>query len=179
MIDTITFRFDIELDQEHLLHWQRTVVQKANGACYMNFSLDITTDNGTSIRCTYHPRSYKGQPLLLIEFSLPKLLYGNNCTMLVDIEKGIDKANEALFDVPGFPVLDLQDAIINRLDVCYNHQVENLVPYFIKALQYLEFPRRKTKPYTTEGVQYYNKQKSTKFYDKQKECGDPAAHGIR
>ena len=178
MLDTVTFRFDIELDQEHLLYWQRTVVHKANGAFYLYFKLDVTLENGASIRCTYNPHNYKGQPLLLIEFSLPKLVYGNNYTMLVDLEMGIDKANEVLSHIPGLPVLDLRDAIINRLDICYNHQVGGLVPYFIKALQFLEYSRRDTKPYTTEGVQYYNGQRSTKFYDKQKECGDPAAHGI-
>ena len=80
--------------------------------------------------------------------------------------------------VTGIPKVNLWFGILARLDVCYNHKVGELVPYYIDALQSLEYSRRKTGPWTTEGVQYKNKQMSTKFYDKEKESGNSEAYGI-
>jgi hypothetical protein len=56
--------------------------------------------------------------------------------------------------------------------------VGELVSYFIDALQSLEYSRRQTGPYTTQGAQYWNKQVCSKFYGKEKESGSTAAYGI-
>jgi hypothetical protein len=98
--------------------------------------------------------------------------------MLNNLEEEITQANEVLAGIPVLPSINLWNGVLNRLDVCYNHQVGDLVSYLIKSLQQLEKPHRKTKPYTSEGVEYFSKLVSTKFYNKEKESGDPKAHGI-
>ena len=128
--------------------------------------------NSAPIKYTY----YLYSRLLKIEFSLPHVIYGNNIQMIDNIKDAIDIANSKLPVIPGVPSVDLWTGIIYRLDPCYNHQVGELVPYYIDALQSLEYSHRKTGPYTTQGVQYNNKQVSTKFYNKEKKCGNPAAY---
>jgi hypothetical protein len=67
------------------------------------------------------------------------------------------------------PPLDLWEGVLYRLDVYYNHQVKSLVPHFIKALFSLDYSHRKPERYTNQGVQFYSKLSTTKFYDKRKE----------
>jgi hypothetical protein len=126
--------------------------------------------NGSSIRYTYYP--YLKSGLLKIEFSLPNILYGNNVQMIYDIEKAIDTANLIMPDIPGIPQVDLWAGILYRLDICYNFQVSDLVSWYIKALLPLEYPYRRTRPYTSQGVQYENKQVILRIYDKARERKD-------
>jgi hypothetical protein len=74
--------------------------------------------------------------------------------------------------VPGIPDLDLWEGVLYRLDVCYNFQVGDLVLWYIKALQYLEYDYRRTRPYNSQGVQFENSQGVLKIYDKERERRD-------
>ena len=135
-------------------------------------------DGDVSVRSTYLDHSYTGDPLLMVEFSLPKLLYGNNYQMIDNIQEAIEIANEKLALVPYLPPLDIGKGVLNRLDYCYNYQVGDLVSYYINAISRLSYPHRRTKPHPSEGVQFQSKHKTTKFYDKQRECGYTEASGI-
>lgn len=178
MIDTIALTFESEVGEDELSHWDRTIAEKSDGRFNIVYRLNVVLKNNATVQCTYYPRNYQGTPQLIIEFSLPKLVLRNNYTMLFDIEGAIQCANETISMIQGLPSLDLRHGVLYRLDICYNHQVGDLVPYYIGALQHLKYPRRKTAPYSDEGVQFRNKQQSTKFYDKEKECGSSEAHGI-
>jgi len=111
-------------------------------------------------------------------------VFGDNVYMVYDIEGAINQANLFLLSIPGIPGIDIWEGILYRLDICYNFQVGRLVPFYIQDLLPLEIPRRKTRPYTNQGVQYGNKQVALKLYSKEQYYIDkklpvnPDARGI-
>ena len=178
MIDTVVIKFITIIEKEILFNWEKLLSSKPDGRRFIRFMHNIKLDNNVSIKCTYYPYSFDRKPLLTIELSLPHIVYGNNFTMLFDLDKGISRANTLLSKIPIIPSLDIGEGKIIRLDACYNHHVGEDLPFYIKALRPLKYSHRKTMPYTDEGVQFYSKQISTKFYDKERECKDSRAKGI-
>jgi len=177
MIDTLGVWFLIPISKAVLESWG--FERHPKGKYFnMHYRLNISVGNGAVVTFTYLPYSYLRAPMLNLEFSLPHLLVGNNIHLVSNIEQAVAQANECLPKVEGIPVLNLWDGVLYRLDVCYDHKVGDLVPFYIQALQALEYSRRSTLPYTSQGVQYKNQQVTTKFYDKHKESGNPAALGI-
>jgi len=140
------------------------------------------TEKGAVIRAIYYPQNDRfSLPMTLFEVSLPKVLYGNNVDLIDDeatLKEAILEANKAIRNIRIFPEVDLGLGLLTRLDIAYNYQVGESVYGYIRALRDLEYPRRKTMPYLNEGVQYMSKSVTTKFYNKERECGDMAAHGI-
>lgn len=130
------------------------------------------------VKYTYYPLAYNELPLLTLEVSLPKLIHGNNFQMIGSIDGTIQMANLILEMVPHVPRLDLAEGVLLRLDMCYNHQVGELVDDYIKAIGNLDFPHRRTKHHRNEGAEFRSKHKTTKFYNKQREAGTPDAWGI-
>lgn len=177
MIDTIGIQFTFAIEKMYLNEWEYFNGGKKKGFVIWH-RLTIPTSNGAEVTYTYYPYVLHGLPLLKIEFSLPHLLYGNNISLVVDLKAGVDEANKLLPHVPGIPAFDIWEGELYRIDFCYNHQVGDLVPWYTTALQHLEMSRRRTSPYTSEGVQYSNKQVATKFYNKEKKPENPLAHGI-
>lgn len=178
MIDTIVVKFHVRVDPESLCYWDKEVKLKPNGRFSWKYVLNSTTDNGAMIKCTYYPMSYDGFPLLLVDFSIPHVVFGNNIKMNYDINQAVEYSNAVISGILGIPKIDLWDGTLHRLDIFYNHDVGDLVPHYIKALQQCEFSHRTTEPYLSQGTQYRNKQKCTKFYDKEKECKSLAAFGL-
>lgn len=126
--------------------------------------------NADPFKGTYYPIGYKGEPVFLIEFSLPKVLYGLNWPMLVDIPAAVAKADEMLASDPGWPELpSVGDAKIVRLDACYNHPVGDNLPAYLQALSRLEYRARQTVPFLGTGVEYRCDSGKTKFYNKRLE----------
>lgn len=68
------------------------------------------------------PLGYDRKPLLTLEVSLPKLIYGNNYQMLGSLDGTIQIGNMFLAIVSHAPILDLAEGILILLDMCYNHQ---------------------------------------------------------
>ena len=130
------------------------------------------------IKYTYYPHGYDTHPLLTLECSLPKLIYGNNYQMLLSIDRSIEAANKKLASVPHAPILDLAEGVLIRLDMCYNHKVGETVDDYLKPLSNLDYPHRRTKYHRYEGVEFKAKHITTKFYNKQRETGKVEAFGI-
>jgi hypothetical protein len=130
------------------------------------------------LKYTYYPVGFDSHPLLTIELSLPKLIYGKNYHMLLSIPSAIQAGNIILADVPYAPILDLAEGVLLRLDMCYNHQLGDAVEDYIRAIGNLEYPHRRTKYHRGEGVEFKTKHITTKFYNKQKETGMLEAAGI-
>jgi hypothetical protein len=120
------------------------------------YAKNVRLKNGAVIRYEYYPFALAGKPFVRIILSLPNVVFGNNYQMIFDIESAVEIANQSLPVVRGIPHIDLWKGEIVRLDVCYNHHVGHLVPYFVRALQSLEYERRETLPYSSEGVSYGN-----------------------
>jgi hypothetical protein len=176
MLDTIGLNFfHTQIDQNELSSWDYH--RKASKYAY--YRKDVTLSNGAKVHLEYYPKE-----LLRVEFSLPHVVFGDNTRQVYNFSSAIDDANLEFSKDSGIPKIDLWDGVLYRLDVCHNHQVDDLVPYFIRAMKYLEISRRETFPYPS-GVQFKNGQKATKFYDKEQErlankdkIGALAARGI-
>jgi hypothetical protein len=179
MLDTIRIKYPISPDQEQLRYWiHKTSTTETGGVKEYYIYNPKVTDDEILLRYTYFPFAYDYHPLLTLELSLPKLLYGNNYQMLGSIDGTIKLANMYLAAVPHAPILDLAEGILIRLDMCYNHQVGEAVDDYIKAIGNLDYPHRRTKYHRYEGVEFKAKHTTTKFYNKQNETKSQEAFGI-
>lgn len=176
-VDTIVLNYEIQIHKEQLASWESNEIRKPNGHFNCSYTFIDKIENGSEIKYRYFPYSFKKSPLLIVEFSVPKILFGNNYTTIKDKQEAIRSINLILKSHLS-PINRIEEGIISRIDIYYDHQVGELVPFYIKVLQTLELPYRKTMPYASHGVQYMNRSINSKFYDKEKECGDPNTHGI-
>lgn len=177
MLDTIRVKFLISPTPEHLSKWTHRITETQTGIRESYIFNPIIGD--TMCKFTFYPFAYDGNPLLMLEFSLPKLVLGNNFQMLGSIDGTIKISNYLLnnYSYP-IPKIDISEGVLIRLDMCYNHQVGDYVEDYIKAFGNLEYPHRRTKNHKHEGVEYRAKHITTKFYNKEKESGFPEAKGI-
>ena len=177
MLDTIRVKFPIEPTVEQLkTGWTQRTTRTQTGES--NTYLFNPVVGETTLRFTYRPVDYTSQPMLTLECSLPKLIFGNNYQMLGSIDGAIKIANRQLEGVSHIPKLDLAEGILIRLDLCYNHQVGDAVNDYIIAIGNLDYPHRRTKYHRYEGTEFRAKHKTTKFYNKEHESGYSEAHGI-
>jgi hypothetical protein len=179
MLDTIRVKYPISPDQDQLRYWiHKTSTTETGGLREWYIYNPKVTEDEIALRYTYFPHSYNFDPLLTLELSLPKLIFGNNYQMLGSIDGTIKIANMFLAIVPHAPILDLAVGILIRLDMCYNHHVGDAVDDLIKAMGNLEYPHRRTKYHRNEGVEFKAKHTTTKFYNKQTETKMQEAFGI-
>lgn len=178
MLDTIRVKYPISPTMEELQYWNHKITVNPTGVreCYI-YNPKFTSDE-VMLKYTYFPVGYDRKPLLTLEVSLPKLIYGNNYQMLNSLDETIKTGNMLLPFVPNVPILDLAEGILIRLDMCYNHQVGGAVEDYIKAIGNLEYPHRRTKYHRLEGAEFRAKHVTTKFYNKEKETGSAEAFGI-
>ena len=136
--------------------------------------------SGVPVRATYRPQAYEGPDQLLLEMSLPKVTFGNNWTLLPDIETAVEAANtmlKALGHV--FPPLpSIAEMSLSRLDVCYNYQVGELLPYYVQALAKLDYPHRTTVRFNAQTVEYRAQAVKSKLYDKCDETRGESPQGL-
>ena len=176
MLDTIRVKYPIVPEAEQLEYWTQKLSISPTGVrqkYIYNYKLDEAL-----LKYTYIPIDYTGKPLLSLEVSLPKLLFDNNYRMISSIDGTIKIGNLLLRDIPHAPNLDLAEGILIRMDMCYNHQVEDKVDDYLKALGHLDFPHRRTKVHRQEGVEFRAKHKTLKFYNKERESRFPEAAGM-
>jgi len=137
------------------------------------------TQNGIGIKLKFIPIDYKGfTNLLLVELSLPKLMYGCNHKNIEDWEMTYDFANAAIANIEGLPPLsDIRDSILHRVDVCSNFQVGENISDYIQAIKKGYYPHRDPISFSTSMV-YKSGIMSSTFYDKYVKCGHTEALGI-
>jgi hypothetical protein len=183
MLDTVKIKFNLSPTDEQLVSWDRDVKTKAGGFervvyTYRRIIYPSGSLHPVQIYWMYRPEDYTGKPLTTAELSFPKIVFGNNFTMVVDILGAIDQANELIASDPNVPPVDIRKGILLRVDFCWNHYVGEDIRYYIEALGRLKYPHRKTRPYKDEGVCFKAKKVMTRFYDKQTECRSSKAAGI-
>lgn len=176
MLDTIRVKFPIRPTDEQLKAWTVKITKTPTGEKTTHIYNPVL-DNVT-LRFTYLTADYTGNPMLTLECSLPKLIFDNNYQMIQSTDGAVKIANMQLDAVPHIPKLDLGEGILIRLDLCYNHQVGDMVDDYINALGKLVYPHRKTKYHRSEGAEFRAKHKTTKFYNKEFESGYQEAYGI-
>lgn len=185
MLDTVAVKYHTELDQSKLQHWPHERIDRMGSNTREKFTLNRSID-GAHMKATYYPANKQfNEPLLILETSLPKVLYGNNVVQLAEmaeVRAAALEGNRIIDDIPGLPQVDFRDGLLHRIDLCQNHKAGDLVQYYIRALSSLTYPHRKTGPYLSgtihEGVQYKCRAVTTKFYDKYAECHQPDAAGV-
>jgi hypothetical protein len=182
MLDTICVGFHISPTMTQLENWCCFSARFPNGAVKVMYKVARKTEKGAVIKGIFYPSNDRySLPMTLFEFSPPKVFRGNNIDLINnedELLEGILEVNKSIRNIRIFPEVDIGLGQLTRLDYAYNHQVGESVYEYIRALSNLEYPRRKTMPYLYEGVQYMSKSVTTKFYNKEKECRDLAAHGI-
>ncbi len=176
---TVRPMFHIALSPSQLEAWDRRITTKATGQISEQHTLNVkVAPDEVPVRCTYFPHDYKSNPMLTIEACLPKPAFGNDYTIIHDLQAAALRANEILATIKGLPALDILQGQLLRSDPCYNHQVGSLVPDYVNAIGHLEYPHRRIKHHRSEGAEFRSKHTTTKFYNKYRETGDPAAQGI-
>ena len=176
MIDTIRVKFPINPTDEDLKNWTCKTTRTQTGISDVYIYNPVLED--VMLKFTYRPFDFKGNPILSLEVSLPKMTLGFNYEMITGIDEAVKIVNSKLDEIPYIPKLDIAEGILIRLDMCYNHQVGDLVEDYIKAIGNLDYPHRRTKHHRGEGAEFRAKHKTTKFYNKEHESGYIEAHGI-
>ena len=182
MIDTVTLKFTTSPTQRQMRYWNVNQTHLPSGQVWKKHYINASLAYLVPISMTYYPPGdLYTAPALFVQLSLPKALFGNNVRLLSDeaeIALSARAANRLLRMKTWAPAIDLRKGILHRVDVTYDHQVGSRVQEYVRALQNLTYPHRRTMPYRHEGVQYYSKQTTTKFYDKAKEDGTGRGKGI-
>jgi hypothetical protein len=183
LFDTVIVGFHLSPTSQQLEEWDRVKIRQKH---YMTYSSHYKYEtwlrfNKGNIHVVYYPQDEhnEAKPLLLFEMSLPKLVYGDNIHMIFDPGLAIEKANQIIRQHSYMPIVDLNQGILYRIDLCFNILLGDSILEWIQQLLKLEYPRRKTKPYyPSEGVQYYSRRATLSFYGKEAESKNPDAHGI-
>ncbi len=176
MLDTVRVKYPIGPAKEQLENWIRKTTSSRTGTS--DYYIYNPVVNDAMLKFTFRPLDFKGNPILSLEMSLPKMTFGHNYQMITDIDETIKIINSRFDGIPHIPKLDLAEGILIRLDMCYNHQVGDTVEDYIRAIGNLEYPHRRTKYHRNEGAEFRAKHKTTKFYNKERESGFAEAHGI-
>jgi transcriptional regulator with XRE-family HTH domain len=167
--------------QEDLLeqHWQKKETSIFGGVVAVEYRHNRKPTDPLPLRATYRPEARSGEHELLIEFSLPKLVIGNNWEMVWDLPAALHRLDSILPECPALPPLPPSAEIaLSRLDICYNHEVGDLLPHYIEALFRLDHARRTVARFNTETVEFRAKSVKTKFYDKHAESQGQAPQGL-
>ena len=98
--------------------------------------------------------------------------------MLGSIDATIKITNILLKGLPHVPHLDIAEGILIRLDMCYNHQVGDMVNDYIEAMGNLSIHTAEQNTTVLKGWNIAPKHITTKFYNKEHESGFVEAKGI-
>lgn len=182
MLDTVSLKFQVSPTSEQLAEWYETTSRSPTGLIKKKYIKHTKLDEIVPIYFTYYPQN-PGFPRsqCLVEFSIPKVLYGNNVMLIRGVDEIYEAAsivNDFISELSWMRPINVVDGILSRIDLTYDHHVGNFVQDYIGALMKADYPRRKTIGYLNEGVQFWCRTTSTKFYDKGREQIIPADGNI-
>lgn len=109
--------------------------------------------------------------ILIIEASIPKLLYGENISIVKqnDIGNFFAIVEQELSEMFGVKINPTEWNVL-RIDVCWNFQVGRQITDYIKKLSQQQLPKMTTSVINqVETVMFHNKSRKIIFYDKEKE----------
>lgn len=180
MIDTVKLICQAAPSKQQLeTFWRRREDVSPGGKASCEFFFNPPPDSRRPFRATYRPKAFSAVDQFLVELSLPKAVFGNNWTMLEDLQTAIDAADYWLANHEAIPDLpSVAEMTVSRLDLCWNFQVGQLLPYYVNALGKLDYPRRTKACFNSETIEFGVKSTKTKFYDKRAEAGSECPAGI-
>lgn len=180
-IDTITLGFPIDTFPGRLDGWHYLQGQSKDGRTWERCYQTIIMPSRCKMQITFYAQNVTASskvPSISLEFSVPGVLYGNNLHPIVEVDESLNIVSRELRLIPQVPALIMEEGLVYRIDVCRNHQVGDLLPYYIDAFSHLKFPHRNTIHYLNQGVQFKADCTSSKYYDKKNESKFPQAYGI-
>ena len=180
-IDTIKLGFPIDTFPGQLDGWNYLYVPSKDGRSWERIYKTILMPSMYKLAVIFYAQNVTAtvkEPSLSIEFSVPRVLYGNNLWPILDLDETLDLISSELPSVPHIPSINLSKGSIHRIDIFINHQVDSRVPYYIDAISHLNYPQHDTIHYLNKEVLFKADCGSSKFYDKQYECQLPQAYGI-
>lgn len=180
MIDTVRLICQAVPSPEQLeTFWRRRDDLRPGGRTSSEYFLNPPPESPCPFRATYRPKAFSAVDQFLVELSLPKALFGNNWTMLEDLDTAVEAADCWLQSHEGMPELpSIAEMTVSRLDLCWNFDVGELLPYYIDALAKLDYARRTKARFNSQTVEFRVKAAKTKFYDKRAEAGDECPPGL-
>jgi len=179
MIDTVRLLTRARPTAEQLTWWNRHETNTPAGKCRIEYYFNPSADTGIPVRATYRPESIIGLNLFVLEMSLPRILFGSNWQLVLDIEAAITAADRIIASVDAFPPLpSVAHMTVSRLDICYNYPLGHLLPHYLNALARLHYARRDSARFNTETVEFRAKSVKSKFYDKHRETNGEAPAGL-
>ena len=180
MIDTIKVRFQKEIFPDVDQDWDEDT-RKNKKRKSITYSYHLSLPESGSIHVIYYPaQGNYVSPCLMFEFSVPKILFGNNFTKITkhsEILEAFDKASNSIESIPCLPPLNLSNGVINRIDILSDHYVGANFRYYLDYLRTRHYPRRKPFVYSKNGIKFHSKMTTTTFYDKGEESQLPDAKG--
>jgi len=178
MIDTVRLSTTAKPTSEQIRwHWRKREDTPARQTSLTQYYYNPERDSGIPLRATYRPESRQGHDQFLLEFSMPRILYGCNWPLISDIATAVVAADDLIKALDALPDLpSTAEMSLSRLDICYNYEVGSLIPYYIQALARLDYPHRTTCQFNAETVEFRAKSVKCKFYDKcaESKCEAPA-----
>lgn len=184
-IDTVKVGYTVQADKINWEGWTKQEISKItqNQVKWKKF-FNINwykTPNNSFVTLKYIPADFMGRPLnlLLLEFSLPKLLFGNNYCNIDNWQFALDYVNATFANIPGLPQLgDVRDAILYRLDLCANFMVgASDINDYLQGVSRAKHPHREKVTYVDSNVVFPTKEIRTLFYDKYRESKKKAPEG--
>lgn len=183
MFDTVRLGVQgVQLDLAKLQGrgWQKVSTQKIDGEGVAQESTWLTL-----VRAGQSPQFLMYLPkseALKLETSLPKLVHGQNVSLLSPAEMGtaLDELSNRVSDLIGSEIPHCGEwDIRGRLDAVFAWQVGSRVPDYLHAFKSLNLPRHFQESVDRESTLYWkSNQRLIRMYDKFKESGLEAAKGL-
>jgi len=159
MMDTILISYRTEFKIDQLRDWTKQTTEDFQGKKIKYYF------NNEAARLTYYPLDRK----LFVECSLPKIVFGNNYSMLEstdDTYKTLQKRiaiithDKIEIEYPGF-------ASIHKIDGCYNFHTPDQVDSYLNYFSNLPLPYHGLPiTFADKTVTWPGKSQGLKFYDK-------------
>jgi hypothetical protein len=119
---------------------------------------------------------YEGERRILLEVSLPRLVFGHNLCLLINPSKAFERWDEEIHRrLPFLPSCRMWMA--SRIDFCWEFFVGDDVERYIQAGMRLSIPRHRTVTWFGQSVEWFAKSHSFAFYDKAQQIWDTYGDG--
>jgi len=167
-------------DEQFRWYWRKREDTPARETKRTTYFFNPDHKSGIVVNATYRPQAHEGPDQLLLVMSLPKVVFGNNWTLLFDLGAAVQAADDMLRSLSRIfpPLPSIADMVVSRLDACYNYPVGDLLPYYIAGLGVLDHPHRTRVQYKAETVEFVAKTVKSKFYDKHAESKRQSPPGL-
>ena len=172
---------------------KRKMDEKTKGFMFWQYEGEFKSASQAMVYVLYLPWTGDKQSYLSLQFSIPKVLLGNNYETIPAGFDVIARLNEELtpiFDQLGLSSMDVSQLEVRRIDFSLNFQVGSLVQKYLSYIGTRTVPHRSRSTHYNDrnrpagmdmhdnGMCFYSASVRTTLYDKEKECKNPLAAGL-